>query len=489
MMDNSYTLKKTDRSQYRNLPESKTFDGGKLFNLALNLYTGFPLLDKPRNYLDSLVNDNAQIILVGGDKFIHPENYDTIPVNTVIDTVKHSATGIFCQQTESNRLENRSAETLCSASLGPNKNGKIISAAVLFDPSYGNSTKQKEEYYHLLSNLRELYTDLSKSRAVTNFLSDRVSYRYLVSYDTGELIAKRLPTTTGNNNDDLAESIFRKIHHGQITDESDTGFDDQIKNLKITRFKLGRFEYLLFSFELLGEKNNDKAIEYNKLFRYFAHRIKNKLGSLQTASSQLTLQAGNVIDEDDITLAEIIQSETEFIDQMITRTKQLVELEDPEFRQFDLIPIIKEIISENQTQSKNTIGVSMQIDSDNYSVFGDPELLKTALNEIIQNGIEAGEDITVELTNLNNTNITITNKLTDQMYDTLNNNTIDIAEPYISHKPNNIGLGLSIASKIVSLHSGAIETDLDINRGMITKIILPPLTHPAHHNSTEKSRK
>ena len=104
-MDNSYTAEKTDRIQNSNRPVTTKYDDGKLFNLSLNLYTGFPLLEKPRNYIDSLLGDNARIILIGGNKFIHPENCETIPIDAIIDTVKHSSTGIFCQQTEPGRLD------------------------------------------------------------------------------------------------------------------------------------------------------------------------------------------------------------------------------------------------------------------------------------------------------------------------------------------------------------------------------------------------
>ncbi len=482
MMGNSYTVNKTDRLQNSTPPDIAKYDGGKLFNLCLNLYTGFPLLDKPRNYLDSLIGESVQILLIGGDKFIHPENYETIQVDTVIDTVKHSTTGIFSQQMEPNRFENRSGKTLCAASLGVNKNGNNIAAAILFDVSYGDSTTQKEYNYDLLGTLRELYLDLSKSRAVAHLLNDRVSYRYLVNCETGELIAKRLPTGTGKNNDNMAESIFRQIRHGDISDENRTTPNHQIKNLKITRFKLSRFEFLLFSFEIPPDQKKGKVLEYNKLFRCFAHRIKNKLGSLQTASSQLTLQAGNIIDADDIALAEIIRSETEFIDQLITRTRQLIELEDPEFKQFDLVQTTKDVLTNNQKIFGQNVNVTIQSDVESCYLLGDAGLLEIALDEIIQNGFEAGGEITVKIEKSDNITLTIQNRLTDRMYDTLDNRSLDITEPYISLKPNKIGLGISIASKIITLHDGTIETNLDTNKGMIIKIILPVPTHSAWRN-------
>ncbi|MCP4703340.1 MAG: hypothetical protein GY865_01920 [candidate division Zixibacteria bacterium] len=476
MLDNSYTVDKTNRLNNNNPHDAINFDGGKLFNLCLNLYTGFPLLDKPRNYIDSLADENAQVLLISNNKFIHPENYNAISIDTIIDMVKHSTTGIFFQHLEPNQFENRSGKTLCSALLGLNKNGINISTAILFDLSYGNSTAQKEFYYNLLSTLRELYTDLSKSRAVTNFLNNRTSYRYLVNSKTGELVAKRLPAGTGNNNDNLAESVFREIQHGDISDEQSPAINSQVKNLTMTRFKLSRFEYLLYSFEIPSDKinsNTEDNFADSKLFRCFVHRIKNKLGALQTASSQLALQEGSVIDKDDITLTEIIQSETEFIDNLITRTKELMELEDPEFKQFDIIDTVKNVLASNREKFSNNINVTIHADSNSCNIMGDTVLFKTAIDEIIKNGYEAGEDILIEINNSDKVTITIKNKLTKQMYDTLDNKMLDITEPYISLKQNKIGLGLSIVSKILSLHSGTIETSIETNREMIIKIILP----------------
>ena len=209
---------------------------------------------------------------------------------------------------------------------------------------------------------------------------------------------------------------------------------------------------------------------------------------MKTASSQLTLQTGNIIDENDIALAEIIRSETEFIDQLITRTRQLIELEDLEFKQIDLLHTTKDVLTNNQKIFGQNVNVTIQSDDAGYPVFGDTGLLEIALDEIIQNGFEAGGDITVEIEKSDNITLMIQNRLTDQMYDTLNNKSLDITEPYISLKPNKIGLGLSIASKIISLHDGIIETALDANRGMIVKIILPRPTHP-HPVIMEKSGK
>jgi len=59
------------------------------------------------------------------------------------------------------------------------------------------------------------------------------------------------------------------------------------------------------------------------------------------------------------------------------------------------------------------------------------------------------------------------------MFPKLSNNIDKIAEPFMTFRSDKVGLGLSIADKIISLHNGTLENRIDVGREMITRVILP----------------
>ena len=46
-------------------------------------------------------------------------------------------------------------------------------------------------------------------------------------------------------------------------------------------------------------------------------------------------------------------------------------------------------------------------------------------------------------------------------------------EPFVTTKPNGLGLGLSIVSSIVAAHDGTVEVDSAPDRGSVFKVVLP----------------
>ena len=107
-------------------PSGYIVDGGELFNLCFNLYTGFPLLDKRRLFVDSLVPERARFLIASGNRYIHPENNKPIPVELVYETLKHSTGGIFCRRIDSSRLTDQQGEVICACALGENMMGRDV---------------------------------------------------------------------------------------------------------------------------------------------------------------------------------------------------------------------------------------------------------------------------------------------------------------------------------------------------------------------------
>ena len=95
------------------------------------------------------------------------------------------------------------------------------------------------------------------------------------------------------------------------------------------------------------------------------------------------------------------------------------------------------------------------------------------MNEIFNNALESGGDISIDIYYADKIKVVIQNSLTAETYNRLKNMKFDIYESFVSLKQNKIGLGLSIANKIISNHAGTIKSRPDSKLGMITKITLP----------------
>jgi two-component system nitrogen regulation sensor histidine kinase NtrY len=109
-------------------------------------------------------------------------------------------------------------------------------------------------------------------------------------------------------------------------------------------------------------------------------------------------------------------------------------------------------------------------------IYIDPEQMKRALRNLIDNSIEAmdempdGEiDITTRLTMDNSIEIEIKDQGAG-----IDPAEIDkIFEPYYSKKRKGTGLGLAIVNKVISDHGGGIKVEENKPRGVIVKINLP----------------
>ncbi len=472
-MNNSLTLSKID-----NISDIKVFirpgiDAGQLFNLCLNIQTGFPLLEKPRRYLDSLIPGTAQLLLICGDRYIHPEKPETIPVETVLDIVKHSQRGIFCRRLETNRLDNFSETNLCAISLGRNELDMNMAAAVLYDDIHNRNSAQREYFCKTLTLLRDFIEDTSKSRAVDQLMRQRTSFRFVIDSGTGELVTKRLPSESTPADDNLAETIFKSVLAGDPDEQNRTLIDNRIRNYNITRFKLKGYEFILLSFEITADNHKYNSDDNDKFIKSFAHQIKNKLSSLQTAAGQLGLNPGKKIDDDDITLAAIIQTESEHIDKMVSRIQQFSEIACPKNQTIDLMELLRQVVVDTGTAYNSSPEVKFISAFETCITVGDRNQLEQAFREILSNSFESNGNITIEIGKAEAIDITFRNPLSEEMYQKLSNNIDKIAEPFMTFRSDKVGLGLSIADKIISLHNGTLENRIDVGREMITRVILP----------------
>lgn len=103
----------------------------------------------------------------------------------------------------------------------------------------------------------------------------------------------------------------------------------------------------------------------------------------------------------------------------------------------------------------------------------DPDLLKLALSNLVQNAIQAskaGQEVEMRVTpNDEDVNIFVTDHGSGIQPQHLEN----IFNPFFTTKPNGVGLGLAIVSKIADEHNGQIRVFSEPGSGTRFELTLP----------------
>lgn len=446
-----------------------SYDSAMLFRLSLELYRGKPLSDRTREYLDSTVPAPAVILIVEGKRYLHPDHFESVPISVVHNSVIENKEGIYRR-----RLGDRTdgpirGNDLCASLIGKNMHGEDIAAGILCPGGWEYDGCIHDGFYSLLSQLRNFYSDFTESKTVARILSPEDSYVYVIDPVELTVIASALPRFHGDG-DSLnrqryrANSIIEELLDNNLQVSSDKLSDSKFKNLRITRFELRDHQYLLVSFELHRE-NATPEEDSDSMFRLFAHRINNKLAALQTASDQLVLQEGNIIDSDDLILTEVIKTESEMVGLMVRRLGEFCKCSKQEKERFDLRSAVASAVNRVLERYPNGKVDFKRYDSELF-ITGDFKRLEKAVEELVDNAVYESRPVRVTMTADEEIRISIYNDLDPKGIKIMTSGSFDPFEPFRTTHNEKAGLGLNIARRIVSGHGGRIEIYEENNTGI-----------------------
>ncbi|HAQ20570.1 MAG TPA: hypothetical protein DCR40_15275 [Prolixibacteraceae bacterium] len=172
---------------------------------------------------------------------------------------------------------------------------------------------------------------------------------------------------------------------------------------------------------------------------------------------------------------KIIESRTRALINFVTSTKSLTHIPSPIIRQIRIGELFDRIIVLFQPRFKEKgIQFEKHINPPDLTVDADMELIENVIINLILNAIEAMEDIPVarlslvaEKSELNQVHISVTDNGKGISDDVLEH----IFLPYYSTKPNNSGIGLSLAQQIMMLHNARLEVTSKPGEGAIFTMI------------------
>lgn len=218
---------------------------------------------------------------------------------------------------------------------------------------------------------------------------------------------------------------------------------------------------------------NEKLAALGRFSAGIAHEIRNPLANISALSQLILKKPGDKKKEK---YFRMILDNTKIANQII---KDLLNYASPEklvLKNENVLEIFNEIINNIQARcEKNKIKLKIKIENNLPLVQVDKLRLKMAMMNFISNSIEAmtrGGELNLKVYKIKRMDI-LKIEIIDTGVGIQAENLDNIFEPFFTTKQNGTGLGLGLAYRIITSHSGDVKIKSIPNSGTTVKIDLP----------------
>jgi nitrogen fixation/metabolism regulation signal transduction histidine kinase len=347
---------------------------------------------------------------------------------------------------------------------------QILEILYPFSPIFQESAQQIQEVNQIFKTLGLVNKQIYKS-----FL-----YTFLLIYMSGlliALVASFIISKKITQPIEILTKAMEQVGKGNLDHRIELAGNDEFKKLADSFNQMNKELYI----------NQRKIIELEKMAtwqqmaRRLAHEIKNPLTPIQLMAQQLV----DKYDGPDKTYRSILKESYDIIEQEVESLKKLVRAFSDFARLPDFEPAKNDICQLLLSLKKlySNIDIRLTLAAESIELIFDYDYLKRVFINLIDNAIAASDDTEPIYISLQNTPDTIIITLKDNGHGIEEENMQKVFEPYFSTKKAGVGLGLSIAKKIIEEHAGTIEIDSKINIGTTINIkLVKNLTIPKLEN-------
>jgi hypothetical protein len=244
-----------------------------------------------------------------------------------------------------------------------------------------------------------------------------------------------------------------------------------------------------------------KQSAWKEVARRVAHEIKNPLTPISLSAEQIHRHIGRLgetlanaqLESPSIAVirrsSEVISSSVESMRSLVDQFAALAQFPTAQPRPADLNPIIDNSLALFAGRLQN-IRLVKRLAPNLPLILADPEAMKRALGNLIDNAAEAMHDSLLRELRVS-TNLLPSGMVELTISDTGSGLTDEMRErlflPYFSTKQRGTGLGLAIAAKIIQEHQGTIRAERNLPAGakFIVELPIAPTAEPdaAPHDS------
>ncbi len=206
-----------------------------------------------------------------------------------------------------------------------------------------------------------------------------------------------------------------------------------------------------------------------------AHEVRNPMISIGGFARKLREEFGEGSRQG--RYLDVIVAEVERLEQMVRDIEEFAlfsKQSRARCRRVDLREVLDGAVARVRARAEgDTVGVHVEGASDEFFVYGDPELLGEAFEAIVENAFEAmpqGGQVRIDLRSaerwarvvIGDTGVGIAEEDLDEIFD-----------PFFTSKTRGAGLGLAKAYLVVEEHAGSIEFESQLGKGTVCTVSLP----------------
>lgn len=218
---------------------------------------------------------------------------------------------------------------------------------------------------------------------------------------------------------------------------------------------------------------NGRMKELGEMVAMVAHEVRNPLGGIKGFASLLER---DLKDRPDLqTMAHHIVEGTDHLSHLVSTVLNYAKPLKPEIEWVELNEMIQGLCQHVQADPKLNQGITIEIKSSekNLTVPIDPALIRSALLNLIVNGIQAMPKGGILSLSLRTSNRYAIISVADTGIGIPKENLTKLYTPFFTTKPEGNGFGLPEVVKILRAHGGEIEVDSQVGIGTCFTVKLP----------------
>lgn len=219
-------------------------------------------------------------------------------------------------------------------------------------------------------------------------------------------------------------------------------------------------------------RRSERLSAVGELAAGIAHEIRNPLASIR--GSIEVLKERGMFNSKDEELVKVILKESDRLNQIIQGFLDYVRTPPPTSRAVEINDLVDEIVMlyKNSDKVGDLIRIEKRRGAERLIVFGDGDQLKQVLLNLMDNAIEAMPDGGDMLVLCQGKGETVEVEISDTGGGISAGET-RLFEPFYTTKSRGIGIGLTIAERIVKNHDGRIDVRRRTGGGAVFTVVLP----------------